>query len=331
MLLMPLKRLKEADAHVNMTQGVLEGIVGEELGVLPGMDSIFSVFALERFVGFLGIKPQRNILKDKFDVVVYDGISTEETLRMISTASNARLYVRYLRNIAEKTDFGRLAGPSLLRLVDEAAGLSGSSSSFNGKLSSEIWDSLQRVFERGASAFADPQKFSCYIMADPYNPISVNTALRYWGCAIQAGANILGAFGIASQQSSIELVESAKKSFSPLPFALIPNLSKYSSVDWNMILSESQSKDARNLLYLPAQKAKTVVSSVKFDSAKRCITLFMPGFDKSEIKLYQYRGGSELLVEAGDQRRVIALPREIQGKVGGAKFADRTLVVTMRQ
>ena len=58
-----------------------------------------------------------------------------------------RLYVRYLRNIAEKTDFGRLAGPSLLRLVDEAAGLSGSSSSFNGKLSSEIWDSLQRVLE----------------------------------------------------------------------------------------------------------------------------------------------------------------------------------------
>jgi len=64
--------------------------VGEELGVLPGMDSIFSAFALERFVGFLGIKAQRNILKDKFDVVVYDGISTEETLRMISTASNAR-------------------------------------------------------------------------------------------------------------------------------------------------------------------------------------------------------------------------------------------------
>jgi len=58
-----------------------------------------------------------------------------------------RLYVRYLRNIAEKTDFGRLAGPSLLRLADEAAGLSGGSYSFNGRLSSEIWDSLQRVLE----------------------------------------------------------------------------------------------------------------------------------------------------------------------------------------
>ena len=44
----------------------------------------------------------------------------------------------------------------------------------------------------------------------------------------------------------------------------------------------------------------------------------------------QYRGGSELLVEAGDQRRVIRLPSEIQGEVGGAKFIDRSLVVTMR-
>lgn len=44
----------------------------------------------------------------------------------------------------------------------------------------------------------------------------------------------------------------------------------------------------------------------------------------------QYRGGSELLVEAGDQRRVIQLPSQIQGKVAGAKFIDRSVVITMR-
>lgn len=46
--------------------------------------------------------------------------------------------------------------------------------------------------------------------------------------------------------------------------------------------------------------------------------------------ILQYRGGSELLIEAGDQRRVICLPPEIQGKVAGAKFIDRSLTVTMR-
>jgi hypothetical protein len=44
----------------------------------------------------------------------------------------------------------------------------------------------------------------------------------------------------------------------------------------------------------------------------------------------QYRGGSELLIEAGDQRRVIKLPLTMQGKVQGAKFVDRNLVVSIR-
>lgn len=66
-------------------------MVGEELGVLPGMDSIFSAFALERLVGFFGNFAQRNRRKEKFDVIVYDGISPEETLRMIGASSKARL------------------------------------------------------------------------------------------------------------------------------------------------------------------------------------------------------------------------------------------------
>lgn len=66
-------------------------MVGEELGVLPGMDSMFSALALERLVGFLGDMPQRNHQTDKFDIIIYDGISTEETIRMMGATSKARL------------------------------------------------------------------------------------------------------------------------------------------------------------------------------------------------------------------------------------------------
>lgn len=58
-----------------------------------------------------------------------------------------RLYLKYLRKLAEKTDFGRLAGPSLLRFVDEAMSLSGRNSNLNGKMSSEIWDFLDQTLE----------------------------------------------------------------------------------------------------------------------------------------------------------------------------------------
>ncbi|KAI3452982.1 hypothetical protein Pfo_009645 [Paulownia fortunei] len=328
MILEPLRRLKQADARLNMTQGVLEGVVGEELGVLPGMDSIFSAVELEQLVGFFSNVSQRNNEKAKFDIVVYDGISTEETIRMIGATSKARLYLKYLRSLAEKTDLGRVAGPSLLRLVDDALSLSGRGTNLNGRMSSEIWDYLEQTLERGSSVFAEPHKFGCYLIMDPDNPISLNSALRYWGCAIQAGAQISGAFGIITPESPMALAETVKINFSPLPSAFIPHLKLGNHLHWNEIMVSNHSKDARDLL--SETTTKSFLSSVKFDPSNKSVKLFMPGFDKSEIKLYQFRGGSELLVEAGDQRRVIRLPSQIQGKVGGAKFVDRSLVITMR-
>ncbi|GAB2297082.1 hypothetical protein Dimus_031182 [Dionaea muscipula] len=298
------------------------------------MDSILSVFALEGLIGFQGNAAPRKVLKDEFDVMIYDGASADETLRMIGAAAATRLYLKYLRNMAEKTDLGRLIGPSLLRLVDEAMSLSGKRPppSFNGKLSSETWESLENYLERKSSSFAEPDKFGCYVVMDPCSPVSRSAALRYWGCAIQAGAQVSGAFGVTSAGScgELEAVESSMKTtLSPLPFALITKLSmdSHSPPDWDAIMQNSFGEKARKLLHLPGRgKASTsILPSVKYDLQNKSITLFMPGFNKSEIKLYQYRGGSELLVEAGDQRRVIELPRQVQGKVGGAKFIDRSL------
>ncbi|XP_020207882.1 uncharacterized protein At1g26090, chloroplastic [Cajanus cajan] len=328
MLLEPLKLLKQADAQLNMTQGTLGGIVGEELGILPGMDPIFLVLALERLVGFLGIAASKS-QQNKFDLIIYDGISSEETLRIIGGSSKARLYLKHLRTLAEKTELGRLAAPSLLRLVDEAMKISSSRSYFNGKMSSEIWDSLDHMLERGSSAFSNPQKFGCLLVMDPNNPTSVNSALRYWGCTIQASAQISGAFGITSLQENLESLERAKKEFFPLPSAFISSLSMNGPVDWSRVLLDTVNEDARHLLNSLSGQCNEIPLPVRFDNIKKLVTLFMPGFDKSEIKLYQYRGGSELLVEAGDQRRVITLPPEIQGKVGGAKFEDRNLVITL--
>ncbi|KAL8153270.1 hypothetical protein V2J09_011030 [Rumex salicifolius] len=322
LLLEPLVQIKQADARVNMMHGVLDGIVGEELGILPGMDPIFSVFALMRLIGLVGENAKQN-QTDKFDVIIYDCISTTEMLRMMGAASSARLYLKYLRSIADKTDFGRLAGPSILGLVSES--LNASQSNYNVNSSSQIWDSLDRLLKRGSSIFASPNKFGCYVVMDPCNVVSVNTALRHWGYAIQAGSHISGAFGIGSPHSGTEASEDTKKRFSPLPYAIIPDIWKHLPPDWDAVMLNLSSNDARGLLGSLA-KDDSCIPAVKFDTAQKSVTLFMPGFDKSEIKLYQYRGGSELLVEAGDQRRVIQLPHEVQGKVGSAKFLERNLV-----
>lgn len=298
--------------------------------MLPAMDSIFAAFVIERLVRFATNVTQAKVKQQKFDIIVYDGMSSDEILRMIGAASKARLYLKYLRNLAEKTDLGRLAGPSLLRLVDETMNLSGGKSQLNGQVSSEIWDILENVLEQGSSAFADPLKFGCFLVMDPNSPISVNSALRYWGCTIQADAQVAGAVGIASPHLNAKSMEEIKNNFSPLPFAFIPHFKTDDPLDWKSIMLNTVGHDARALFSLLESRSGSFMSPVKFDEAKKSIILFMPGFDKTEIKLYQYRGGSELLVEAGDQRRTICLPPKIQGKVGGAKFIDRSLVIMMR-
>ncbi|KAF2316158.1 hypothetical protein GH714_041497 [Hevea brasiliensis] len=75
--------------------------------------------------------------------------------------------------------------------------LSGRGSKLNGIASAEIWNILDKMLELRSSAFSDPCKFGCFLVMDPNNPTSVNSATRYWGCAIQAGAQVSGAFGIA--------------------------------------------------------------------------------------------------------------------------------------
>ncbi|ERN04363.1 uncharacterized protein At1g26090, chloroplastic isoform X1 [Amborella trichopoda] len=325
MLLEPLKRLKKADARLNFTQGVLDGVVGEELGVLPGMDSIFSMGALERLGRFLGGYIPRPAGKtDKFDVIVYDGISTEETLRMIGAAERARWYLKYIRNLAEKTDIGRLTAPSFLKLVEESIRFNGASNT-NGNTSMEIWDQADGILEKVSSAFSDSSKFSFFLAMDPSNAMSLNAALRYWGCAIQAGAHISGAFSFV-HPTSPKPTKDIQEKLLPLTLAYLPFISTDSSIESDSTVS-FLTDDVRRLL---CESSSNLEPLVQFDEGKKSVSLFMPGFDKSEIKLYQYRGGSELLVEAGDQRRVVRLPSKIQGKVARAKFNQRKLIVTMR-
>lgn len=143
------------------------------------------------------------------------------------------------------------------------------------------------VAQRGSSAFSNPQRFGCFLVMDPNNPISVNSALRYWGCTIQAGAQVSGAFGISSQQQNLESFKRAKEDFSPLPSAFISSSLTNSPIDWSRVLLDTVNEDARHLLTSLSSQSSNMTSSVKFDVKRKSVTLFMPGFDKSEIKLYQ--------------------------------------------
>lgn len=151
------------------------------------------------------------------------------------------------------------------------------------------------MLQKGSSAFAEPRKFSCYIVMDPTSPASVQSALRYWGCTIQAGAQISGALAFISSDLNAESTASLKEKFSPLSLAFMPQFSTGSSVDWNTVLRDVSSRGPRDLLSLSKSLTGSLPSPVKFDPGNKSVTLLMPGFGKSEIKLYQARSFSLLM------------------------------------
>ncbi len=77
-------------------------VVGEELSVLPGMDSLLALGALERFADFVGGLFKRVGKTDDnkdYDVVVYDGLSSEEIFRMFGSAERARCVILHAVSI----------------------------------------------------------------------------------------------------------------------------------------------------------------------------------------------------------------------------------------
>lgn len=64
--------------------------------MLPGMDSILAIGALGQMIQFVGGSgSSTKEVERKYDVVVYDGISSEETMRMLGASERSRFYNLY--------------------------------------------------------------------------------------------------------------------------------------------------------------------------------------------------------------------------------------------
>lgn len=270
----------------------LKNVFGQELGILPGMDTALALNAIREYDK-----------SGKYDAIIYDGTGNQDTLRMLGMPEILSWYIRRFRQVLADSDVGKALSPFIQPVTSAIFNVSFSGDSL-GKSSD---GQSPELLEQGKSAIADPHRVACYLVTTD-NPGAIATAKYLWGGAQQVGLTVGGV--LLNQTLSTEAIVNE---FAPIEVNSLPT----TQGDWQPLM------DA-----LPDFKQATKAPrAITIDISARQVRLFLPGFDKKQVKLTQY--GPEVTIEAGDQRRNIFLPPPLNGQsVKGAKFQDRYLIIS---
>jgi anion-transporting ArsA/GET3 family ATPase len=285
------EELKKLEAQYVRTPFFKE-VYGQELGVLPGMDSALALNAIREYDS-----------SSKYDVIVYDGASDQATLRMLGMPEILSWYIRRFRNVFINSDLGRTLSPFIQPITSAVLNVNWSNDNF-----AEPTNQVNNLLDQGKQVVADPNRTAAYLVTTE-DPMAIATAQYLWGSAQQVGLTVGGA--ILNRGTTTDAVTDG---FNPLTVHEIPDLSPGG---WQGLM------DA-----LPDfTQAVTAPAPISINVSERKVRLFLPGFDKKQVKLTQY--GPEVTIEAGDQRRNILLPSELSGRpVTGAKFQDGYLTIS---
>ncbi len=227
-----------------------------------------------------------------YDYIIYDGAGDLTTLRMLGMPEILSWYLRRFKQVLVGSTVGQALAPFIEPMLKSVLQVSATEDLTNqaGK--------VPNVLERGQQAVNNPDRVVAYLVTTN-SAIAISVAKYLWGSAQQVGLTIAGVL--------------SRPEISPTEFALLP----LQLIPENVEMLEIGDRLAPNLAPL----------SLTMDLAKSQVKLYLPTFDKKQVKLIQ--SGPEVTIEAGDQRRNLFLPPELTGKqANGAKFQDGYLIIT---
>lgn len=288
------EEVKKLEAQYLRTP-IFKEVYGQELVVLPGMDHALALNAIREYDA-----------SGKYDAIVYDGTGDASSLRMLGLPESLSWYVRRFRQLFVNSDLGKTIteSPLIQPLISSFFNVNWTADNF-----AQPTNQVNNFLDKGKAALADPNRIAAFLVSTA-DPIEVASSRYLWGSAQQIGLTVGGAI-IVSDNTNTQLAAE----FTPLSVSVVPD---YKTGDWQPII------DA-----LPnfAEQATQAPKPIEIDSHNRQVRLFLPGFDKKQVKLTQY--GPEVTVEAGDQRRNISLPPALTGRsITGAKFQNNYLIIS---
>jgi len=288
------EEVKKLEAQYLRTP-IFKEVYGQELVVLPGMDNALALNGIREYDA-----------SGKYDVIIYDGTGDAASLRMLGMPESLSWYVRRFRQLFVNSDLGKTIteSPLVQPLISSLFNFNWTADNF-----SQPTNQVNNFLEEGKAALANPRRVAAFLVTTS-EPIDVANSRYLWGSAQQIGLTIGGAILFAGAENTNLAAE-----FAPLPVSIVPDVS---NGEWQSLI------DA-----LPnfVEQALQANPPMEIDVHNRQVRLFLPGFDKKQVKLTQQ--GPEVTVEAGDQRRNIFLPPALSGKpVTGAKFQNSYLIIS---
>ncbi len=274
---------------------ILKDVYGQELSVLPGMDNALVLNAIREYYE-----------SGKYDAIVYDGSGDSSTVRLFGMPESLSWYVRRFRQLFVSSDLGKTISesPLIQPLISTFFNVNWTADNF-----SQPSNQVNNLLDKGKAVLADPRHVAAFLVTTT-DPVEVACAHYLWGSAQQVGLTVGGVI-LVSADTNFNLTEE----FTPLTVNVVPDVK---TDDWLPMM------DA-----LPnfVDQALQAPKPIEIDVQERKVRLFLPGFDKKQVKLTQY--GPEVTVEAGDQRRNIFLPPALSGRsVTGAKFQNNYLIIS---
>ncbi|WP_017655869.1 ArsA family ATPase [Fortiea contorta] len=288
------EEVKKLEAQYLRTP-IFQEVYGQELVVLPGMDGALALNAIREYDA-----------SGNYDAIVYDGTGDAASLRTLGLPESLSWYVRRFRQLFVSSDLGKAIAdsPLIQPLISSFFNINWTADNF-----SVPTNQVNNLLDKGKAALADPKRLAAFLVTTP-ELIEVASTRYLWGSAQQIGITVGGVLLLSSEARS-----NLTEDFTPLPISVIPDAP---TGEWQPLI------DA-----LPnfVEQAIQAPKPIEIDSHNRQVRLFLPGFDKKQVKLTQY--GPEVTVEAGDQRRNISLPPSLSGRpVTGAKFQSNYLIIS---
>ncbi len=291
------EELKQQEAQYLRTP-FFKAVFGQELGVLPGMDSALALNAIREYDG-----------SGQYDVIVYDGSGDQATLRMLGMPEILSWYIRRFRQVFADSDLGKALSPFIQPVASTVLNVNWS----GGDVFAQPAGQVNNLLDEGKAAVANPNRMAAYLVTTA-DPGAIATARYLWGSAQQVGLTVGAVLVNEFAANEFAANESINAEFSPLTSHSVPSRV---GEDWQPLMSAMPD----------FSEAARAPKPITINVADRKVSLFLPSFDKRQVKLTQY--GPEVTIEAGDQRRNIFLPPELRGKqVTGAKFQDGYLIIS---